>query len=58
MNGERVVSVGGGLANSLIAYRLAQTRPELEPLIVEAERLGGNHTWCFHATDLTPAQRD
>lgn len=58
MNGERVVSVGGGLANSLIAYRLAQTRPELEPLIVEADRLGGNHTWSFHATDLTPAQRD
>jgi lycopene beta-cyclase len=58
MREGRVVSVGGGLANSLIAYRLAQTRPDLEPLIVEADQLGGNHTWCFHATDLTPAQRE
>ena len=49
--------VGGGLANALIAHRLSHTHPELRILVIEAgERLGGNHTWSFHASDLTPAQ--
>ncbi len=52
-----VILVGGGLANGLIATRLTARRPELKVLIVEAgARLGGNHTWSFHATDVTPAQ--
>jgi len=50
--------VGGGLANSLIAWRLTQRRPETRVTILEAgERLGGNHTWSFHEDDLTPDQR-
>ena len=54
-----VILVGGGLANGLIGYRLAQRRPELRVLIVEAGRaLGGNHTWSSHWGDITPAQRD
>ena len=53
-----LILAGGGLANSLIAYRLAQRRPELRILVLEAgARFGGNHTWSFHETDLTPAQR-
>jgi lycopene beta-cyclase len=52
-----VVLVGGGLANGLIALRLKQCRPELRVLVVEqAERMGGNHTWSFHSSDLEPAQ--
>lgn len=52
-----LILVGGGLANSLIAYRLKTARPELRVLVIEREaRLGGNHTWSFHATDLTPSQ--
>jgi lycopene beta-cyclase len=52
-----LILVGGGLANGLIAYRLRQLRPELRVLVLEAgERLGGNHTWSFHATDLTAEQ--
>ncbi|MEM6747228.1 MAG: lycopene beta-cyclase CrtY [Pseudomonadota bacterium] len=52
-----LIFVGGGLSSSLAAYRLRQTRPELRIAIVEKdERLGGNHTWCFHATDVTRAQ--
>lgn len=52
-----VILVGGGLANGLIATRLNGRRPELKVLIVEAgPRLGGNHLWSFHATDVTPAQ--
>ena len=48
-----VLLAGGGLANSLIAWRLAQVRPELRVLLVERdEQLGGNHTWCCHAGDL------
>ena len=46
---------GGGLANGLIAYRLAQTRPEVSFRLVEAgARLGGRHTWSFFSADLGP----
>lgn len=51
--------VGGGLANGLIALRLAELRPELAVAVLEAgPRLGGDHTWSFFEQDLTPAQRD
>lgn len=53
-----LVLVGGGLANGLIALRLAQTRPELKVAIVEAgPAIGGNHTWSSFEADLSPAQR-
>jgi lycopene beta-cyclase len=49
--------VGGGLANCLVAWRLQQLRPEVAVTVLEAgPELAGNHTWCFHPTDLTPAQ--
>lgn len=52
-----LVLVGGGLANGLLAYRLAQLRPELSLAVVErGNRPGGNHTWSFHESDLAPAQ--
>lgn len=55
----RVVLAGGGLANCLIAWRLRALRPEVELVIVEqGTTLGGNHTWSFHADDLTAAQRE
>ncbi len=51
-----VLVVGGGLAGSLVAWRLATRRPELSLCLVESgPRLGGNHTWSFHDTDL-PAE--
>ncbi len=51
--------VGGGLANSLIAWRMHQLRPELRIRLLErGETLGGNHTWSFHSADVTPAQLD
>lgn len=54
----RLILVGGGLANGLIAHRLAALRPEVEWTILEAgPTLGGNHTWSFHARDLTEAQQ-
>lgn len=54
-----LILVGGGLANGLIAFRLSQTWPDLRLAIVEkGDRLGGNHTWSFHGSDLLPSQRD
>jgi lycopene beta-cyclase len=47
---------GGGLANGLIAYRLAQLRPEVSVQLVEgSSRLGGQHTWSFFDTDIAGA---
>lgn len=52
-----VIFAGGGLASGLIAYRLKQAKPQLRLLVVEGgPRLGGNHTWSFHSTDLSPEQ--
>ncbi len=53
----RLVLVGGGLANSLIAFRILSEDPGFPLLVVEhGATLGGNHTWSFHDSDLTPAQ--
>ena len=53
----RLILVGGGLANGLIAHRLEQMRPEVDWTILEAaSELGGNHTWSFHASDLNAVQ--
>jgi lycopene beta-cyclase len=50
--------VGGGLANSLIAYRIVTKNPDFRLLVVEQESsLGANHTWSFHDSDLTTDQR-
>ncbi len=52
MNAD-VIIVGGGLAGGLTALRLAQIHPEKKVLLLErGERLGGNHTWSFHESDL------
>ena len=57
--GWDLVLVGAGLANGLIAWRLQTERPDLRILVLEqAATMGGNHTWSFHDSDLTPAQRD
>jgi lycopene beta-cyclase len=54
-----VIVAGGGLAGTLCAYRLQQTRPDLRLLLLEgSDRLGGVHTWSFHDTDIAPAARD
>lgn len=48
---------GGGLANGLIAYRLAQLRPEISVRVIEGgDRLGGRHTWSFFETDMGSAR--
>jgi lycopene beta-cyclase len=53
-----VIIAGGGLAGTLCAYRLRRKRPELRVLLLEeAGRLGGNHTWSFHDTDISAEAR-
>jgi len=53
-----LVLVGGGLANSLIAYRMLTERPEFPLLVVErGSSLGADHTWSFHDSDLSADQR-
>jgi lycopene beta-cyclase len=53
-----LILVGGGLANSLIASRILGEAPDFPLLVVErGPTLGGNHTWSFHDSDLTPDQR-
>ncbi|MGI4875851.1 MAG: lycopene beta-cyclase CrtY [Janthinobacterium lividum] len=52
-----LILAGGGLANGLIALRLAATRPGLRVAIVEGgASIGGNHTWSSFEADITPAQ--
>lgn len=52
-----LVLAGGGLANGLLAWRLRSLRPELRILLLESdEHIGGNHTWSFHDSDLSPDQ--
>jgi len=54
-----LILVGGGLANTLIALRLADTQPSLKVLLLEKEAgIGGNHTWSFHGADLADGDRD
>jgi lycopene beta-cyclase len=47
------VLVGGGLQNGLLALALADRRAKVA-LVERAPRLGGEHTWSFHAGDLPP----
>ena len=48
-----LILAGGGLANGLIALRLAEVRPDLRVAIVEAaETIGGNHTWSSFGSDI------
>jgi lycopene beta-cyclase len=48
-----LILLGGGLANGLVALFLKRFRPEVSFLMIEQEsRLGGNHTWSFHHSDL------
>ncbi len=52
------ILVGGGLQNALIALLLAERRPGTRLALLEREpRLGGNHTWSFHDSDVAESCR-
>lgn len=50
-----VVLVGGGLANSLAALRLAAQRPDIRTLVLEREASPAvGQTWCLFESDVSP----
>jgi lycopene beta-cyclase len=54
-----LVIVGGGLAGALAAVRLAERRPEVPLLLLEAgDAFGGNHSWSFFDSDIPAGARD
>jgi lycopene beta-cyclase len=54
-----LILVGGGLASSLIAWRLALDRPEVRVCVIERDgALGGNHTWSIFDSDVAPVDRE
>lgn len=52
-----VALCGGGLQSALIVAALHGTGYGGRVALAEGERIGGNHTWCFHAGDLSPTMR-
>lgn len=51
-----ILFVGGGLANSLLAWQIKRLKPWLRFLVLEkGKSLGGKHTWSFHEKDV-PAE--
>jgi lycopene beta-cyclase len=52
------IIVGGGLQGGLLALAMAAYQPRRSVALVErAASLGGNHTWCFHAGDVSTTAR-
>lgn len=53
-----LIILGGGLAGGLAALALAEKRPELKVVIIEAgEAIGGNHLWSFFGSDVAASDR-
>ncbi|MEZ5656467.1 MAG: lycopene beta-cyclase CrtY [Sphingobium sp.] len=49
---------GAGLAGGLIALALAEARPDVRVLLVDAaDHAGGNHVWSFFDSDVNDAAR-
>lgn len=54
---KKVLIIGGGLSGVLCAETLRLRHPEVSwHLYEKGTQLGGNHTWCFHSSDLTASQ--
>jgi len=53
---RQIILVGAGLSNGLLADRLLALKPDLDLLVLEGgDAPGGNHTWCFHDSDVEPS---
>ncbi len=49
-----LVILGGGISGCLLLAAVRATWPGASvQLIEQSERLGGNHTWCFHQADIS-----
>lgn len=50
-----IAIVGGGLQAALVALAVRARVPTARVVIIErGPTLGGNHTWCFHPSDVSP----
>ena len=48
------ILVGGGLQSGLMALAITHHQPQARWILIEQQpRIAGNHTWSFHATDLS-----
>lgn len=48
------IIMGGGLAGSLLFFGLKSKNPKSKVLLIEKNSfIGGNHTWCFHESDIS-----
>jgi lycopene beta-cyclase len=53
-----VAIAGGGLSGGLIALALAEKRPDLSIVLIDADpHLGGNHIWSFFDSDVANEHR-
>jgi lycopene beta-cyclase len=49
---------GGGLQAALLVLAIRDRHPDARIALLErSERLGGNHTWCFHSGDVSAKAR-
>ena len=50
---KKIAIIGGGLWGGLLAWAFQKHSPETEFILFESQdKLGGNHTWCFHESDI------
>ena len=55
---DGLIIAGGGLAGSLLALAMAERRPDVPLMLIEAgETFGGNHLWSFFDSDVDPEDR-
>ncbi|RUT32761.1 lycopene cyclase [Arsenicitalea aurantiaca] len=56
---RHLLLVGAGLANGLIALRMARQDPQVRITMIDgATEPFGEHTWSFHTADLSPEDLD
>ena len=56
MENRPVVILGGGLWGGLLALRMKKCLPHVDFKLYEGgSQLGGNHTWSFHESDISPS---
>lgn len=59
MENRPVIILGGGLWGSLLALRLKKKLPQINFRLYEGSpQLGGNHTWSFHESDISPSSME
>ncbi|MDA8708390.1 lycopene beta-cyclase CrtY [Hellea sp.] len=54
-----IIIVGAGLSGLMTAWRCLDEHPELTVMVIEAsDKIAGDHTWSFNASDILPHLQD